>query len=151
MSSCNWGSCTTAISNTTKTFISTTHETFDTVCSICVHKCDATCARDMTLYLSRGWPNTKSYLTLSTPYISTTTFAPPAISEIAQMGNSASKAGKTAGSAVRKYPTRSPQSATTRIPATSAPSAPAQAPIVGPTVHPPVQATQNKTQGTYSA
>ncbi|KAH7079179.1 hypothetical protein BKA63DRAFT_259886 [Paraphoma chrysanthemicola] len=62
------------------------------------------------------------------------------------MGNSASKAGKAAGSAARKYPTRSPQSATTRIPATSAPSAPAQAPGVGPTVHTPVQATETKTQ-----
>ena len=65
------------------------------------------------------------------------------------MGNSASKAGKAAASTVRKYPTRSPQSATTRIPATSPPSAP-KASAAGPTVHPPVQATETKTQGTWS-
>jgi hypothetical protein len=59
------------------------------------------------------------------------------------MGNSASKAGRVAGSAARKYPTRSPQTATTQIPASS----PAQAPNIGPTVHPPIQATENKTQG----
>ncbi|KAH5598017.1 hypothetical protein HBI26_095520 [Parastagonospora nodorum] len=71
--------------------------------------------------------------------------SPTAQPPIAAMGNSASKAGKAATSTVRKYPTRSPQSATTRIPATSPPSAP-KASAAGPTVHPPVQATETRTQ-----
>ncbi|KAL5118403.1 hypothetical protein ACEQ8H_003753 [Pleosporales sp. CAS-2024a] len=51
------------------------------------------------------------------------------------MGNSASKAGKTAASSVRKYPSRPAPSVTTRIPAPSAPSSAG-----------PVQASEAKTE-----
>jgi hypothetical protein len=85
------------------------------------------------------------YLTLSTPYIPTTTLAPHCTLNTA-MGNSASRASKAAGSAARKYPTRPPTNTTTRAPA---PSAPARASNFGPTVHPPPQATETKTQGTW--
>ncbi|KAH8724001.1 hypothetical protein GQ44DRAFT_295495 [Phaeosphaeriaceae sp. PMI808] len=64
------------------------------------------------------------------------------------MGSAASKTGKAASSAVRKYPTRSPQHTTTRVPPPSAPSAApsvsAQAPR--PSVRPSTQATPIKTQ-----
>lgn len=63
------------------------------------------------------------------------------------MGSSASKGARTAGSAVRKYPTRPPPSTTTRPSAASAPQA-ANAPASarGPTVHPPAQVSETKTK-----
>ena len=60
------------------------------------------------------------------------------------MGSSASKGAKAAGSAARKYPARASTNTTTRAPA---PSVPAQDPVRGPTVHPEVQATGEKTEG----
>ncbi|PSN70466.1 hypothetical protein BS50DRAFT_632345 [Corynespora cassiicola Philippines] len=61
------------------------------------------------------------------------------------MGSSASKGARAAaGSAARKYPSRAP-TATTRAPPPS-PAAPAQAPNAGPSVHPPPQASESKTQ-----
>ncbi|KAL6702684.1 hypothetical protein ACN47E_001231 [Coniothyrium glycines] len=64
------------------------------------------------------------------------------------MGSSASKTTKTAGSAVRQYPTRSPTSTTTRSPVASAPKSPAAAvasAVPGQNAHAPRQATESKT------
>lgn len=59
------------------------------------------------------------------------------------MGASASKGAKAAaGSAARKYPSRPPTNTTT-----TASSAPAQNAATGPRVHPPPQATSEKTEG----
>ncbi|USP82644.1 uncharacterized protein yc1106_09918 [Curvularia clavata] len=58
------------------------------------------------------------------------------------MGAGASKSAKAAaGSAARKYPTRAPTNTTT-----ARTVAPAQNTATGPTVHPPVQATSEKTE-----
>ncbi|KAF1958770.1 hypothetical protein CC80DRAFT_407856 [Byssothecium circinans] len=62
------------------------------------------------------------------------------------MGSSASKTARAAGSAARKYPTRTPPS-TTRAPTSSTPSAAAQAAAKeGPTVHPAPYASEARNE-----
>lgn len=66
------------------------------------------------------------------------------------MGSSASKVSKTAGAAgaaARKYPTRAPPSNVTAR--ASTPSAPQQATSAGPTVKPPPQVSETKTEGKH--
>ncbi|CAO2657549.1 Nn.00g036750.m01.CDS01 [Neocucurbitaria sp. VM-36] len=65
------------------------------------------------------------------------------------MGSSASKSARVAGSAARQYPTRSPPNTTIRPPVTSSPQAAntaANPAAPGPRVHPPVQATETRTE-----
>jgi len=66
------------------------------------------------------------------------------------MGASASKSAKSAGSAVRKYPTRAPANTTiaaAAATATRAAAAPTQRVTPGPSFHPPVEAAETKTEG----
>jgi len=65
------------------------------------------------------------------------------------MGASASKSAKSAGSAVRKYPTRAPANTTiaaAAATATRAAAAPTQRVTPGPSFHPPVEAAETKTE-----